>query len=254
MNSEDFEGYSAKGTFTSAPTLFTVATDAYQRTGKAYSDRSPGQLDALVSVVFSVIALEAFINDLGALAAISPQLRGPSTLILADIIEEIEADRGSIQSKMFLAKSILSGTPYDKGAQPYQDFSLLVALRNELVHVRDLDGVTVSYSSSEGWQLESSSRMADKFRSRNIIAEIAGFPPPIHLFTTRAVAEWACNTTVKMVHSILISINDDDELKEMTDSLYFPHFEQVGPKPSNKLRSRMAIWKRRMTGLIKQKK
>ena len=140
MNNENTppEGDSAKGIFISAPYLFRVAKDAYRRTCSADSDTSPGQLDALVSVVFSARALEAFINEIGALAAMSPQRRGPSTLMLGDLLKEIEAGQGSIQSKFSLAKSILTGAPYDKSAQPYQDFQLLISLRNQLDHVREL--------------------------------------------------------------------------------------------------------------------
>jgi hypothetical protein len=53
----------------------------------------------------------------------------PSNLSdLASILEEIETNRGSIQLKYLWTKKILTGTTYDKGAQPYQDFDLLCRL------------------------------------------------------------------------------------------------------------------------------
>ena len=93
------EGDSAKGIFISAPYLFRVATDAYRRTSSADSNTSPGQLDALVSVVFSASALEAFINEIGALAAMSPQRRGPATLILGDLLKEKMTDDSDSEEK-----------------------------------------------------------------------------------------------------------------------------------------------------------
>ena len=47
--------------FINAGVLFNLAKAAYERTKAAPSDREPLQMDAIVAVVFSVVALEAFI-------------------------------------------------------------------------------------------------------------------------------------------------------------------------------------------------
>ena len=50
--------------------------------------------------------------------------------------DEIETNKGSIKLKCTLAYSVLSGTPCNKGGDPYQDLSLLLEARNLLMHMK----------------------------------------------------------------------------------------------------------------------
>jgi hypothetical protein len=58
---------------------------------------------------------------------------------MADSVLEVEASKGSLESKFLVASFALSGTMFEKGAQPWRDFAALVRLRNALVHLRPLE-------------------------------------------------------------------------------------------------------------------
>ena len=216
-----------RGTYTTAGPIFAIATRAYQRTKGAEDERSPNKEDAIVAVIFSVAAMETFINEIGTLASMSSgnptyfPHEPPSIRILADLLEEIEGARGgSIRLKFSLARTVLSGgTPYEKGGQLYQDFDLLVSLRNQLIHFKELNEMQ--------WSETDVPRIVERLRAKNILAEFPdSIPQPIIYFQTRAVARWACNTAAAIVQSIL-DVIPESELKGSTELFYRPRFKPV---------------------------
>jgi hypothetical protein len=128
-----------------APTLFSIAVDSAKRI--AGPSRTGGHNEALVSVVFAAASLEAFLSESAYLAETSLQRKArdlrlghrvdaePAIVsVFSQVMEEAEESRVQIQSKFQLAHLVLTGTAYDKGGAPYQDFSDLIAVRNLLMH------------------------------------------------------------------------------------------------------------------------
>lgn len=217
------------GLFINAGTLFAVAEAAYMRTNEAPSDRAPSQLDALVSIAFSAASLEAFINEAIELAAQphSPILppNPPAVGKFAALGQEVEKSRGTIQLKFLLARVIFAGEPYDKGAQPYQDFELLMNLRNELVHLKPVDKLE---DDAETGISVKPAPVIERLRSKNILAEFGSDTQAswISRISTRAVARWACSVTVAMVQSVL-EILPEGQFKEKMDRFYAEAFQPV---------------------------
>ena len=60
----------------------------------------------------------------------------PEAATFAQIMGDAEEDHASIDFKLRLAHWIVTGRPMDKGSKPYQDFALLMRLRNDLVHTK----------------------------------------------------------------------------------------------------------------------
>jgi hypothetical protein len=90
--------------------------------------RAGGQLPTLVSVVFSAVAIEAFLNEatdcaLG-LSGVSSEPK--MTSVFVECMADAERSRASLESKFALANWVLAGEKLDKGAQPYQDFALMM--------------------------------------------------------------------------------------------------------------------------------
>jgi hypothetical protein len=172
--------------------LFNVAVDAAKNI-KAPS-RGGNQQAALVSIVFSVIALEAFLNEVTDVASDYSMypLEPPTTAAFFEQMRDAEKSRISIESRFSFSNLVLAGKPVDRGAQPYQDFSLLVGLRNDLVHLKPSENVDIKISPEEIHK-----NLFRKFRAKNILATDlieSPFTPWTQLIATKAVAEWSCRT------------------------------------------------------------
>lgn len=211
-----------RGMFTNAAPLFILAKKAYERTKDASSDRESGEIDALVAIVFSAAALEAFVNEsveLAELGAASSGYYEPGPVTnFRRLLREVEESRGSIQLKFLLAKQTLTGHTYDKSALPYQDFDLLIELRNALVHLKPREKFEIDIGGKMSVTLP---KIIQRLESKNILAE---FEPVENVgwtqrITTRAVARWACNTAAQMVQSTLDCV-PDSHLKQGMEMLY----------------------------------
>ena len=155
-----------------SPLLFQLAREALARTAGAPSDRSPEQRDALVTVVFSVCALEGFIGettDFIVKSAHHSPSRHPSVVALGQVMSDPTTRRLSLQAKFNLARLILTGRPYDAGSLPYQDLDLLVRLRNKIVHTEEVAAFVLRPDST--WDADIP-KLVDSLRSKLILAEL----------------------------------------------------------------------------------
>jgi hypothetical protein len=211
--------------------FFTHAKNACQRIPALPTLTTSGQTEALTSIVFAASALEAFINELADFTGqpIYAEQPEPPLPAFAGLMEELEKSRASIVSKFWLGKWILSSVPYDKGAQPYQDFALLIKLRNTLVHSRSLD--KLDYDSGTGAWIRTIETPAptvmSKLASKHILAEstISTLTWPT-LLTTKATAQWACNAASAIVLSIL-DILPNGRYSNFIRKMYYDKFSPV---------------------------
>jgi hypothetical protein len=88
----------------------------------SYSAELQMQRQAIVAIVILVQALEAFINVQA------------SKRLSSAITESV--DRLSVVSKWLVVTKTVTGTEWDKGQPPFQDFQSLVKTRNDLVHYK----------------------------------------------------------------------------------------------------------------------
>jgi hypothetical protein len=214
--------------FVDAPAIFNYAKKAYESIDEKYSDRDVGGHNALASIILSVVSLEAFINETIELAENSQNApwaeTEPSSIAsFATILSEAENSRGSILLKFLLARQVFAGQQYDKGSQAHQDFTLLIELRNKIVHLKPLDKVEFDYSKNPQATIKPPS-IIEKLKSKNITAEIN--TSWINLVSTRAAARWACNTAANMVQSI-IKVIPKSQFKEILQESYGQWFTPI---------------------------
>jgi hypothetical protein len=184
--------------------LFNVACDHAQLIEA--SPREGNQKAALVSIIFSVLTLEAFLNELAEFAC-DTDIEKPEVIdALADFLVDAERSNASLETKLTVGNWILTGTRLDRGEQPFQDFTLLVRLRNDLVHfkanARFEDGVPTRRMHAN---------LIDKFRGKKILAENLKENELSwsNLVQTKAVAEWSCKTAANMVADLCNKIPAD---------------------------------------------
>jgi hypothetical protein len=183
--------------------LFKVACDS------ANSIQAPPregqQAPALVSIVFSVLTLEAFLNEMSEMMLFPLPDKPKVITVLAEFLQDAERSHASLESKFALANWILSKRKFDRGVQPYQDFSLLVRLRNDLVHFKVND--VFEEDGPEGLKngaapLGNTHRnLINRFSDKNILADnMSGKKVSwTALVRTKAVAEWSCRTAAYMI-------------------------------------------------------
>jgi hypothetical protein len=99
-----------------AGVLFSVAIDAI-RDIKAHP-RKGGQRSALVSIVFSVIALESFVNEMTEHAHKMSPNQPAEVGAFAQMMGEADDDHASLDFRLRLAHWILTSRMMDKGSQP----------------------------------------------------------------------------------------------------------------------------------------
>jgi hypothetical protein len=118
-------------------------------------------------------------------------------------MKEIEDSKGSIRLKFMLTNLIFAGKTYEKSEQPYQDFALLFKIRDALMHLKPQDEFKVTHNGNVVRVMKP--KILEALQSKNILANldeklVADWKSMI---STQAVARWACNTAVDIVHSTL---------------------------------------------------
>jgi hypothetical protein len=184
--------------------LFNVACDHAQLIEA--SPREGNQKGALVSIVFSLLTLEAFLNELAEFAYDTDVSKPEAIDALADFLIDAERSNASLETKLAVGNWILTGARFKRGEQPFQDFALLVRLRNDLVHfkanARFENGVPTGRMHAN---------LLDKFRDKKILAENLKDDELSwsRLVQTKAVAEWSCKTVARMVTDLCNKIPPD---------------------------------------------
>ena len=216
------------GLFINSGCLFGIAKQAYERAkAAAKHDRSFEQREPLIAIVFAAAAAEGFINEMRELAlqccGVPPWAGvGPEpdqVENLGSLLSEVEGAGGTTKLKFLVGKLALSGRPFDKGANPYQDFAMLLDLRNSLVHLK-FD--RIEYPQINEVRVQHPD-VINKLRSKNILAEFEdeqSLPSWVVLVSTPAVARWACNAIAAIVKDLVGSI-PDSELRRKAELFYY---------------------------------
>jgi hypothetical protein len=180
--------------------LFSIAINAARSIEAPL--RTGGQEPALVSIVFSAVSLEAFMNEITGAAQDTlhdpPDLNPPQLAIFAEVMADAEDSHARLESKFTLAKWILGGARLERGAAQYQDFTLLMQLRNDIVHFKANDAFDQSASPEEIHK-----RLFSKYGNKHILAEDLQYSQGWeYLIETKAAANWSCRTAANIVSDL----------------------------------------------------
>jgi hypothetical protein len=198
-------------TIQNAGRLFNIAVKS---TGTITANERDGhQQAALVSLVFAVVSLEAFFNEtveLANLCIISerafiqngrvPKSPEPDVVrTFHSLMTEAEDAHMQLESKYVLANWLLTGTAVDRGSQPFQDLTVLIKVRNQLVHFKPNEVFTKPEVTPE--ILRHSRNPAIKhLQSKHVLADnvvgMAGWPEWI---STKAMARWSCDVASRVI-------------------------------------------------------
>jgi hypothetical protein len=192
------------------------------------------ETNTLASTIFAALSLETFINEMAHLAhgTIFRGTEGEWLQTFGDIEDELEVSHAPINAKYMMGKFILSGVPFDKSRTPYQEFALLIKLRNEIAHQKPYppkatqrlttgampQRPVLQQLRSLGVLREPSSPSVSDVIGTNWLQEIA----------TRKMAAWACNVAVSMVHTMLEAV-PNGEFRNALETFCRAAFKRVRP-------------------------
>lgn len=176
-------------------------------------DRQP-TTEALTAILFSALATEAFINELGVTAArvdLIPSDPGLDTMTdLAAMLDMIEKAQGQIDIKYQMASKILTGKTFPRGQAPFQDFANLMTLRNELVHPRHRDRTTPA------GHVEPVSKVVRDLQQRGLTTskgrrpgDVPGGMSWLEEIKSSGVANWAYDCARQIIVAVLTMLPDD---------------------------------------------
>jgi hypothetical protein len=190
-------------TIFSSTTIFNVAigAEAQCAAGAAIQE------NALVACIFSSMAIEALVNEIAEASGGVCASRGgenPKTGAIAEILSQIEAARGSVETKIQMLGWVCNEKMFDRGSNPMQDFRDLIALRNSLVHHK-----AIRIDVYDDGRVESSTpSVIDRLRSRKLLIkeELNTHYSWVQLVGSAQIAKWACETAFNMATGIVGSL------------------------------------------------
>lgn len=193
--------------------------------------------EALASIVLAAISSERFINEMTEFASWDADNQ-TSLRTLGILLAEAEKSHATIELKYQLAKFTLTGQSFDRGASPYQDFALLVGLRNMLVHSRPLEARLERNSSGE--LLWTAPRLMQRLHSAGVIRVDDTLKAAVerhnasrlisdafHQVSTQPVALWACRAVSAIVINLLDSFPSNSAFAVTSEIAYRKSF-QIG--------------------------
>lgn len=203
------------GMFLNCNLLWTCANDARNRALEAVQKHPEARpRDSLVAIILAAASTEAFINELAEKVIIQrdngSRLLSPQLLAFADALKEVEKAHGSLSLKYLIASLTLSGLMFPKGRNPYQDFAILVDLRNDLMHLKSSD--TFIHKEDRQTIVEPPKAikalqqrgLARKTTDKSVVSWVS-------MLQTKDMADWACDTSHKIILSDLEMIPDEPQ-------------------------------------------
>ena len=177
-----------------------------QRAVERSAEFSP---DALAAIVFSALWIESFVNEVIHRVTVGREdllPEGVLRLRQLAIAADLDGRDARLDIKVQVIATSLTGSLFDTGRQPYQDFHLLTGLRNELVHHKPetIEAVVIEHEDSPFSIPASFHSRVKSLVSRGIIAS----PDPkvwaslVSILEQSAVANWAFSAAKQMIRAV----------------------------------------------------
>ena len=166
-----------------------------------------------IACVFSVAWVEAFFNELLEHISTNPIYHlTDGARHLRSLVESTRlfSKALSVSDKVQSIKVMLSGTPFETGSQPFQDFELLVAVRNALLHNRpEILSVVAPPRPDGAYELEVS-RLAKRLYSRGVVPRPAAGTVDTFIGVVHSApfGPWAYNSAARLLRAFRDSAPD----------------------------------------------
>ncbi|MEE3718316.1 hypothetical protein V2H45_16370 [Tumidithrix elongata RA019] len=212
-------------TYLSAPKIFEIAKSSYQRViYQTPESTDGGKDDATIAILFSAMTVEVFLNELIELARDREESDAKSLFSVCKPLLEAHKE---LETRLFEASRSTSDTPFVKGNQPFQDFNLLVRVRNRIVHLlagdtptnglirehvkilSDLRSRKLIVDDRQVLINREQEGLIEKYKSLLSDQEINSIPVPfLYSVSTNSVAEWSLKVASEIITSFVNTMRD----------------------------------------------
>ena len=205
-------------TYFSTTTLFDIAKEAYRR---SISSKHENQLcnDALVAIVFATSTLEAWISQT---IFIAKKWTKMPPKIIEDFANLLggELDSASLKTKYLMSHWVICGKRFERDAEPYHNFKLLVDIRNSLIHLKP-DKVGTERIQKTLSQLKSKELISDF--DPNALRRMSW----VLYISNPRIAKWACNTAASMIQQFVKWPSEEQVKQFFKFAAYALYFKPV---------------------------
>lgn len=192
-------------------TAYLHANDLFNIARRAAASSSSDKDSPIVSIMFSVLALEAFINEAGALAKLVPTADRQKIIDgFSAVMGELEERKESLLVKFHMALLVFSGSTWDEGSQPFQDFKLLISLRNAIAHTKADKWEIKIYESNQdpNRPLDQYPKFIKQLCQKKIIEPPVASGSWLEVLAQPDVADWACQIAKSVTEEFLKIVPD----------------------------------------------
>ncbi len=185
--------------------IWNIAADAaLQAKIKKVAQPKITTADSVSAIILSAVATEAFINELGRRLTLLQKLELTSVeewITVGTFLEELEAEHVQVTAKYLLISKLLPGEPLKKGEQPFQDFRLLINVRNDFAHPKAQQKPPKYFEVFEnrGWTYN---KKTDKPKLYGWMTQLE----------TPEIACWACRSAHNIIWNIIERFGGTDHV------------------------------------------
>ena len=192
----------------SAWDIWNIAADAAKRASEVkVANTDAITSDTVSAIIISATATEAFINELSHML-ITMDMLGRITIPtipvdwkgIGEFLEQLEEAHAPVVAKYLLSSILLPKNSLRKGEQPYQDFNMLIDMRNDFVHPRSQTGEPKYFKKfvDKGWVYN---KKTDKIK-------LVGW---MNQLRTPQIARWACRAAHDIIYNLVERFNGVSE-------------------------------------------
>lgn len=209
-------------------TIITITQSLFSSLKRSitFVEKFPG--DCQITIILAAQTLESFFNELAIIKNfIDQEYITPQIETLCEILSELEQSKGSLKLKLLNTEFILNGSSEFKSSELYENFNLLISLRNRIVHPRPIK-VTDTVKNDKLFKSFNSKKLTDYYNNESTIERSI-----LYYLMNIKVAQWAMDTVKGLIlHFIdslpskeaqvamgivLISLLEIDELQKFID-------------------------------------
>jgi hypothetical protein len=180
--------------------IWNIAADAAKRATDVKA-ANPGACtsDSVSAIIVAATATEAFINELSHMLSTLDTFgrhAPPTTPVdwkgIGELLEQLEDTHAQVTAKYLLASILLPKDALRKGDQPYQDFDMLINVRNDFAHPKAQVRPPKYFDTfvNRGWT----------YNAKTDEVKLAGWMLQLE---TPEVARWACRAAHNIIWDIV---------------------------------------------------